>query len=947
MILTLYAIFFLSGVSALIFETLWFHQAGLAFGNSVWASSVVLSSFMLGLAFGNSLAARLAERIRRPVRIYAGLEIAIGISGVLLVWGLPELAPLLGRLFQPFSDQTLTLNILRLGTAFVLMLIPATAMGATLPVLLQALIGPKRSFGETLGRLYGCNALGAVAGAVAGELLLVEWVGVRATGLAAAGCNALAAAGALWVSSRGAAEARNEAGEDRAIRGRLGAPALSALAAALLSGFLLLALEVIWFRFLQLFIAGTSLAFSFMLATVLAGIGVGGLLAGLCLGRWPRAHAQTPALALLAGTVCAGVYASFSIVVAPYAADIVQDPREVAWLTFALTFPVSLLSGALFTFLGSALAEQIGPGARAAGLLTLANTIGAGLGSLIAAFVLLPALGMESSLRMLAAGYGVVAIFALLATRTSWRSHKLSLGTAAALFALATLLFPAGLIDTRYLPSAVQRVARSGTWQIAAIREGLTETAVYLRSLLFGQTYYYELMTNGYAMSGTHWGSRRYMKLYVYWPVALAGPPKSALLISYGVGSTAKALTDTASLERIDVVDISREILELSEIVYPDPAEHPLRDPRVTIHIDDGRHFLQRSKRRFDLSTGEPPPPKTAGVVNLYTREHFQLIYDRLNAGGVNTYWLPVHSLTEDDTRAIIRAYCDVFEDCSLWGAWGLNFMLVGSREASWPRSESVFRAQWDDPSVGPELRSLGIEVPEQLGAMFMADAAMLAELAGDTLPLVDDFPKRLSSELPDTNGTVAVFLPWMETELARKRFATSDAIAAMWPARLRERSDAYFEIQRLINTHSTVAALGGAGERILELDPLLTTTTLRTPALWSLGTNIDQIRMAEAQREAGGPIEPLLASTLWAARAFADRDYAAAERHLAEAQQRSPRTAPLVYYRLYALCLDERSDEANRVAARAGRWLPAGDEDFWRFMQQRCGIDDPRKAAE
>ena len=119
-------------------------------------------------------------------------------------------------------------------------------------------------------------------------------------------------------------------------------------------------------------------------------------------------------------------------------------------------------------------------------------------------------------------------------------------------------------------------------------------------------------------------------------------------------------------------------------------VEAECRDPRVRVHVEDGRHFLQTTTRRFDLITGEPPPPKIAGVVNLYTREYFQLIYERLEAGGVNTYWLPVHSMTETDAKAILRAYCDVFTDCSLWGGWGLNWMLVGSRDADWARSESV-----------------------------------------------------------------------------------------------------------------------------------------------------------------------------------------------------------------------------------------------------------------
>jgi len=143
------------------------------------------------------------------------------------------------------------------------------------------------------------------------------------------------------------------------------------------------------------------------------------------------------------------------------------------------------------------------------------------------------------------------------------------------------------------------------------------ETITYLRKDYAGEPEYYKMLTNSYSMSGTTPGSRRYMKLYVYMPVALHQAPRKALLISYGVGSTAKALTDMEELRQIDIVDISREILEMSDLVYGDSPEHPLRDPRVQVHVEDGRYFLQTSSSQYDIITGEPPPPKVAGVVDL------------------------------------------------------------------------------------------------------------------------------------------------------------------------------------------------------------------------------------------------------------------------------------------------------------------------------------------
>src|SRR5262249_32351849 len=154
------------------------------------------------------------------------------------------------------------------------------------------------------------------------------------------------------------------------------------------------------------------------------------------------------------------------------------------------------------------------------------------------------------------------------------------------------------------------------------------------------------LITNGFSMSSTGWDARRYMGLYVYLAEALHPRLRSALLVSYGMGMTARALTGTGELETIDIVDISRDGLDLAPHAFEDPRDNPLLDPRVRVHVEDGRAFLSTTGQRFDLITSEPPPPKTAGVVNLYSQEYFALLRARLAEGGMVTYWLPVHALT-------------------------------------------------------------------------------------------------------------------------------------------------------------------------------------------------------------------------------------------------------------------------------------------------------------
>ena len=176
---------------------------------------------------------------------------------------------------------------------------------------------------------------------------------------------------------------------------------------------------------------------------------------------------------------------------------------------------------------------------------------------------------------------------------------------------------------------------------------------MYIEHRTLGMTHHYQLCTNAYSMTNNAFTGRRYMKLFAYWPLAVLPRVRSALVIGYGLGNTAKALTDSSDPETIDVVDVSPDILAMAPVVFPNPRDQPLADPRVQVHVEDGRYFLQATDCRFDLITGEPPPHHLAGVVNLYSREYFQLLRSRLTPGGAVTYWLHTPLMSEPNARSI------------------------------------------------------------------------------------------------------------------------------------------------------------------------------------------------------------------------------------------------------------------------------------------------------
>jgi predicted membrane-bound spermidine synthase len=834
-----------SGGAALVFENVWFRAAGLVLGNSVWSAAVVTAAFMAGLGIGNFLTVAWARRIGNLARAYAGVELGIALFG----WGsfllLFRGQGLLASLLAPWHDLPVALQLVRSAIALAVLVVPAVGIGATLPLLVG--LPGRRPFGVRLAGLYAWNTLGAVAGSLAAEFLLMDALGLSGTA-AAAGLGNLAA-GALVLSRRTQpAVAERPAGAPEDTAGARPAGALSRngrrlLGAVALCGLNLLALEVLWFRFLQLFFNGTARTFAIMLALVLAGLSLGGALAARWLGR-NRGPGLIRTLCFSAGALVVLTYALFPHVAALGG----SSTRALVVHAAFLMMPLCVLSGALYGVMGAALHEEVGEPVRATGLLTLANTIGAMAGPLLAAFVLLPGPGIERSFFLAAALYGIAGLTVGGAGRAAepfWRRWLVPAGA----LALILAAFPFGQMRDVFHAGVARRLPGA---TLLRAHEGRTETSFYFRHDAMGRPFYHRLVTHGYSMSASDPRSKRYMKLFAWLPLALRPEARSALLICFGVGSTARALTDTPGLERIDVVDISRDVLAFSDLIFPPPERHPLRDPRVTTRVEDGRFYLQTTPRTYDLITGEPPPTKIAGVVNLYTEEFFRLVRQRLNPGGWCSYWLPVYQMQPHEARSIIRAFLNVFPEGSLWEGGGLNWILLGPNGAGTPPSAAGFAQAWTNPDTAAELARLGVESPGQLAATFLADAAELGRFCGEAPPLTDARPHLLSTDMRDRSPGAPEFRGLADAAQARARFESSAWVAAALPAGIRAAAAPLFRPEHFLNYALHPLYRPEADAMAADTREVLRTTDLRTLPLWLVGSSPHELAIAREEAAAG-----------------------------------------------------------------------------------------------
>jgi spermidine synthase len=922
---------FLSGCSALLFQTLWLRLSGLAFGNSVWSAALILSSFMAGLALGSAIAARLTLRRIRPLRLYAGLESIVALFGCTLVFGLPLLGQWLRPIFQAFWHHQELLNILRFSISFLVLLLPTTAMGLTLPVLLEDSLLYRRQFGRVIAAFYGFNTLGAVAGALLGEGYLIRTFGLLGTGLTAA-CLNLAAAGIAWLFP-GTVRAATEP-----TKFSLGKRTpWKLLLVSLGTGTLFLSLEVIWFRFMRLYVASTSTAFCAILAVVLVGIGLGGLAASAIRTATPRKI--LPVLFLLAaiGTLLSYVFFPVPVLQGDSKAFHIESWPEIARLSFALMFPVAFLSGILLPVIASCVQEELTNRMNSAGLTILFNTVGAAIGPILAGFVLLPWLGFQSSLVLSAAGYTALAF--LSCEKQSWslrRPTGLALTLLGGLFVLILAIFPYRRNEAHF--ENARRPFEADQSVLQKKIEGSADTLQLLRRDLFGEPYYYRLVTNAYSMSGTHPRSQRYMRLFAYLPLALRPQSENALLLCYGVGITADAFTRDPRLKHLDVVDISKEVFDLAGSYSGVEYSNPLRDPRVTTFVQDGRFFLQASPDRYDIITGEPPPLKVAGTVNLYTQQFFGLMRDRLKDGGIATFWLPISQLTTDETKAILRAFHNVFPNASVWATCDLEWIMMGSKGPLQQPDQELARLFWSEAKTRSDLGRIGIESPEQMSGLFVMDSEEIDRITQGVEPLSDFYPKRLSDAHPDLKAAYQFGRDYFDSAAALRRFLSSSFIKEIWPQEWRKSLDLFF----LVRETRFISEMSGSNW-LADLDLYLRYTQLRTPVL--AVQNSDEVRLALAEKFAErSPAVPAEALPDLIAGALARRDFPVAIQLLETEKERGFSNINDLFLLIYLYCWNGNVEKAEAIAAAQASSIQKDwfVDWLWGELQARFGFHPP-----
>jgi spermidine synthase len=749
-----YFLFFISGITALVYEIVWTRMLTLVFGHTVFSVSVVLAAFMAGLGLGSYLFGYAVDRLPdangsssggntpTALLIYGWIEILIFASGALLSLLFANFSEIYASLHSIIPEFSPLQNLIKMVLAFGLMLIPTTFMGATLPLISKYCISDDSRVATQVSLLYAINTLGAALGCIMTGFILMEALGVLQTVLLAAGANLLIGIGALsiYLETSPGTHWKFYLPPLRVPRIDWNADQKFWMGISFLCGFTALAYEVLWTRLLVFSIASTVYSLSIMLTVFLLGIFLGSL---LLIPLASRIHnLRTALLVLQAGTglyVIGSLYGLESILSAPWNSYNLTDPVS-AFLRYlkdsaGLMLIPSLLLGMCFPLLIKIVSNGHQNIGKATGQIYAANTLGAILGSLCAGFLFLPNMGSQVSLTLVATLNLLTMV--LLFRTGDYLTLAVRKGLTvvfAALILFVNIAIPADLLNPFFMRDSA---GKRNLKELIFFEEGLSATvAVFKDDYGRVDPTAKSLITNGVSMSASNMIATRYMKLFAHIPILLVDQPDEVLVVCFGTGQTTGAAALHPRVKSIDSVELSSSVIHAGKM-FSDSNHDVLNNPKVNFIIQDGRNHLLTTHKRYDVITSEPPPPRTAFTVNLYTREYYELQKKRLKPGGIVAQWIPLHSQGEKEVAMHFSTFKSVFPYTLGWLPVANEIIIIGSDQPIQIDFEKL-KLRLQEPAIQKALADIEISsVSAFLSNIWYLDEQVQA--LGQSYPLITD----------------------------------------------------------------------------------------------------------------------------------------------------------------------------------------------------------------
>jgi spermidine synthase len=714
-----------SGCAALIYEIVWLQLLQLAVGSSAVSLGVLLGTYMGGMCLGSLLLPRFVSASQHPLRVYARLELGIGIMAILVLF----LIPMLDSVYAAIASHGLQGVFLRAVVAAICLLPPTILMGASLPAVARWVEATPQGV-SWLGFLYGGNIAGAVFGCLLAGFYLLRVYDMAVATYIAALINFVVAIVSFVLAKRTpfymlAVPGVGSVPTPARASGGTSSP-WDVYVTIAVSGMCALGAEVIWTRLLSVMIGATVYTFSIILAVFLIGLGLGSG-AGSMLARRGSRTALGWCQVALGGAIAWAAYAlADSIPYWPINPMLSPGP----WFNFQIDLvrclwailPSAILWGASFPLALAAAATSSHGGAeqdpgRLVGRTYAANTVGAIIGSIAFSILFIPWIGSQDSQRLLIALAVGAGLLILLQNLTLQRVVALTAATAAIVF----LAIKVDEVPWMAVAYGRRMLTTTDAGRPLYRGEGMNSSIV-VSQLPSGQIYFH---VSGKVEASTEPFDMRLQRMLGHLPALIHPDPKSVLIVGFGAGVTAGTFAVYSEIKRIVICEIEKIIPPATSRYFGDENYHVLTDPRTTIHYDDARHYVLTTGDKFDIITSDPIHPWVKGTATLYSKEYFEVCKQHLNPGGIVTQWVPLYESEPDTVMSEFATFFSVFPNGTVWAndinGEGYDVVLMG-RNTDEPIDIDQMTRRFTGP-VADSLKQVGITSVSQLLATYAGRA--------------------------------------------------------------------------------------------------------------------------------------------------------------------------------------------------------------------------------
>ncbi|MCX7944407.1 MAG: fused MFS/spermidine synthase [Deltaproteobacteria bacterium] len=682
--------FLFSGAAGLILEVVWTKYLNLIFGSTTLSISTTVSAFMGGLALGSYLADRFLKYLKNPILSYGIFEILIGAYALIIPFILKWFTTIQPTINLFLSDNPFLYSIVRFIFCFLVLIIPTTAMGATLPIISTYYIRNIREGGAKIGLLYAINTAGATIGTFIAGFYLLRTFGVQRTNNVAALIDVFIGVSMVVFSLKAASvvEDKEKVEDKSGYANKELRVEWILIVVSFISGIISMLYQIMWTRSLSMVIGSSTYAFTIILTTFLLGISLGSFLFSRFIIK-----RDDPISDLILVFLVIGFSALFTSVYIDRLPFLVQKimlidnftPSHIFWGYFFVTSIVVVVPamgmGMYIPMIVHIALRDINTVTKDVGRIYSANTVGNIIGSFLGGFVIIPCIGLQLGVR-----FSVLASVLLgLLLMFYFRRYHIVKDIRNIAFALVIIVFTSiapkwdiakwssGMFRA-YLARGPYNKDEFVPPKIIFHKDGIVTTV----TVEYREGGLYSLKVNGKvdASNGSDMSTQILSGLI---PVFLNPEAKSVAVIGFGSGTTSGAVLRTPVGEVISV-ELEEAVIEASRYFTSFNLE-PLKSPKHKLRVDDGRNFILSTDRKFDIIISEPSNPWMSGASSLFTYDFWSSASKKLNQKGIFCQWLQMYELSLDNIKILINTFRKVFPHVLLFQSYqnSNDTLLIGS----------------------------------------------------------------------------------------------------------------------------------------------------------------------------------------------------------------------------------------------------------------------------